>query len=39
MLYMPVFPVEASVVASGMPLRLVVSPASAGFPSPAGDDL
>mgnify|MGYP002176878284 FL=1 len=39
MLYMPVFPVEASVVANGMPLRLVVSPASAGFPSPAGDDL
>ena len=38
-LYMPVLPVDASVVTNGMPLRLVVSPASAGFPSPAGDDL
>jgi DNA polymerase V len=36
---MPVFPVETPVVAKGMPLRLVASPASAGFPSPAGDDL
>ena len=36
---MPVFPLETPVVANGMPLRLVASPASAGFPSPSGDDL
>lgn len=36
---MPVHLVEAPVVADGKPIRLVVSPVSAGFPSPAADDL
>ena len=36
---MPVFPVETPVIASGMPVRLVANAVSAGFPSPAGDDL
>lgn len=36
---MPVVPVEIPVVANEMPLRLASSSASAGFPSPASDDL
>ena len=36
---MPVFPVETPVIANGMPVRLVANAVSAGFPSPAGDDL
>ena len=36
---MPVFPVETPVVENTTPLRLVANPVSAGFPSPAGDDL
>lgn len=36
---MPVHLVETPVVAGGKPIRLVVSPVSAGFPSPAADDL
>ena len=36
---MPVFPVETPVVENTPPLRLVANPVSAGFPSPAGDDL
>lgn len=36
---MPVYPVETPIVTDGAPLRLVASRASAGFPSPAGDDL
>lgn len=36
---MPVFPVETPVVANGMPIRLVSGSVSAGFPSPAADDL
>jgi hypothetical protein len=35
----PVFPVETPVIANGMPVRLVANAVSAGFPSPAGDDL
>ena len=36
---MPLHRIEAPVVANGPPMRLVAVPASAGFPSPAGDDL
>ena len=36
---MPVIPVETPVVANGLPLRLVAGSVSAGFPSPAADDL
>ena len=36
---MPLHRIEQPVVAAGLPMRLVVVPASAGFPSPAGDDL
>ena len=36
---MPAFPVETPVVENTPPLRLVANPVSAGFPSPAGDDL
>jgi len=36
---MPVHPVETPVIAEGHPVRLVTMPVSAGFPSPAGDDL
>ena len=36
---MPAFPVETPVVENTTPLRLVANPVSAGFPSPAGDDL
>jgi hypothetical protein len=36
---MPVIPVETPVVANGMSIRLVSGSVSAGFPSPAADDL
>ena len=36
---MPLHRIEQPVAAAGLPMRLVVIPASAGFPSPAGDDL
>lgn len=36
---MPLYQVRTPVVANGIPLRLVSTPASAGFPSPAADDL
>ena len=36
---MPVFLVETPVVTNGMPMRLVPGSVSAGFPSPAADDL
>ena len=36
---MPVFRVETPVVINGMPMRLVSGSVSAGFPSPAADDL
>ena len=36
---MPVFRVETPVVTNGMPMRLVSGSVSAGFPSPAADDL
>lgn len=36
---MPVFPIEAPVIASGQVVPVLLSRASAGFPSPAGDDL
>ena len=36
---MPVFRVKTPVVTNGMPMRLVPGSVSAGFPSPAADDL
>ncbi len=36
---MPVFPLDLSFVSISIPVRLVANPVSAGFPSPAGDDL
>jgi DNA polymerase V len=36
---MPVFPLDLSFVSTSIPVRLVANPVSAGFPSPAGDDL
>ena len=36
---MPLHRIEQPVAAAGLSMRLVVVPASAGFPSPAGDDL
>ncbi len=36
---MPLHRVRQPVIANGFPMRLVSMPASAGFPSPAGDDL
>jgi hypothetical protein len=36
---MPVQSVKQPVVANGLSMRIVSVPASAGFPSPAGDDL
>jgi DNA polymerase V len=36
---MPVFPLDLSFVSTGLPVKLVANPVSAGFPSPAGDDL
>ena len=36
---MPVHRVEQPVIANGLPMRFVTVPVSAGFPSPAGDDL
>ena len=36
---MPVFPVEFPVVAAGQSVPVLLTRASAGFPSPAGDDL
>lgn len=36
---MPLYPVEAPVLAFGQLVRIVGSQVSAGFPSPAGDDL
>ena len=36
---MPLHPIEAPIIASGSSMRLVTIPASAGFPSPAADDL
>ena len=36
---MPVFRVKIPVVTNGMPMRLVSGSVSAGFPSPAADDL
>lgn len=36
---MPLHRVEPPVVYEGLPLRLVATPVSAGFPSPAADDL
>lgn len=36
---MPVFPVDAPVIAGGHVVPLLITRASAGFPSPAGDDL
>lgn len=36
---MPLHRVEKPVIANGLPMRLVTTPVSAGFPSPAGDDL
>jgi len=36
---MPVSPVEHPVISAGQPVRIAALGASAGFPSPAGDDL
>lgn len=36
---MPVFPVEAPIPLGGQTVSLLLTPVSAGFPSPAGDDL
>ena len=36
---MPLYPIEAPTITSGNSMRLVTIPASAGFPSPAADDL
>lgn len=36
---MPLYRVEQPVAASSSPMRLATMPVSAGFPSPAGDDL
>lgn len=36
---MPVSRVETEVVSNNSPVSLIASPVSAGFPSPAGDDL
>lgn len=36
---MPVFPLDVPFVSTSLPVRLVANPVSAGFPSPAGDDL
>ena len=36
---MPLHPIDTPVLAQGDPMRLVSVPASAGFPSPAADDL
>lgn len=36
---MPVFPIEAPVLATGQRIPIVLPRVSAGFPSPAGDDL
>ncbi len=36
---MPVFPLDLSFVSTGLPVKLVANPVSAGFPSLAGDDL
>lgn len=36
---MPIYPVEIPVVASGQSVPVLLTRASAGFPSPAGDDL
>ena len=36
---MPVYPVEIPVVAAGQSVPVLLTRASAGFPSPAGDDL
>lgn len=36
---MPVYPVEFPVVAAGQSVPVLLTRASAGFPSPAGDDL
>jgi len=36
---MPVYPVEDPVHMPSQPVRIVSTPVSAGFPSPAGDDL
>ena len=36
---MPLHRIEPPVVYGGLPLRLVATPVSAGFPSPAADDL
>jgi len=36
---MPLHRVKQPVIANGLPMRLVTVAASAGFPSPAGDDL
>ncbi len=36
---MPVHQIETPITANGMPVRFVIEPVSAGFPSPAADDL
>ena len=36
---MPVYPIEAPVLAEGQVVPILLARASAGFPSPAGDDL
>jgi len=36
---MPIYPVDEPVHMPSQPVRIVSTPVSAGFPSPAGDDL
>lgn len=36
---MPLHRVERPIIADGLPVRLIAASVSAGFPSPAGDDL